>query len=173
MLRKLFIAGVVGLIVPVTAAQAQVSLGIAAGASMPTGTTADALDVGYHLMATIGVTPPLAPVGFRVDGAFNEFESKPSIIANYKSRITSLTANAVISAPGVVVLSPYLIGGLGIYNSAKSPAGTTSSSTDMGFNLGGGIKFGLAGFGAFGEVRYHQIMEGGARFVPITFGVIF
>lgn len=173
MSRKMLAVAAFALVAPVMAARAQVSIGVAAGASVPTGTSADAVETGYHVMATLGIMPPLAPVGFRVDGMFNEFNSK-STVTDVKTRISALTANAVFSAPGVVVLSPYLIGGLGMYNTTLSPKPTTfSASNDLGFNLGGGIKFGLAGFGAFGEIRYHQITDGGYKFVPITFGIIF
>ena len=42
---------------------------------------------------------------------------------------------------------------------------------DVGVNTGAGVSFGLAGFGAFAEIRFHNIMSdgGSTRFIPITF----
>lgn len=176
MSRKMLAVAALALMAPIAMAQAQLSFGIAAGASVPSGNL-DGLQTGYHVMATAGVHPPLAPVGFRVDGMFNEFNfDSPS---TEKFRIMGLNANAVLSMPGAVVLSPYAIGGVGMYNS-KSTIAAAESSNDFGVNLGAGIKFGLAGFSAFGEVRWHNIMAdngtGGTtnvRFIPITFGIMF
>lgn len=171
MSRKMLAVAAFALVaLPLTAAQSQIGFGIAAGASSPSGTST--VDMGYHVMGLVSFMPPLAPLGFRVDGMFNEFNGKSP--STTKSRIMAVTGNAVFGVPGFIVLSPYLIGGIGMYNQTFSPKpiGFTSSN-DLGYNLGGGVKFGLAGFSAFGEIRYHQISSGGAKFIPITFGVIF
>ena len=162
-------------------AQAQLKFGVAAGASLPNGDFGDAVDMGYHAMLTAGIKPPLAPVGFRVDGMFNEFNFKAPA-SDTKARIMSLNANAVLSMPGAVVLSPYAIGGVGMYRQSISPkiAGVDAQN-DLGVNIGAGIQFGLAGFSAFGEIRFHNIFNGddgtgsssSTRFIPITFGITF
>jgi hypothetical protein len=177
MSRKMLAVAALALLAPVAIAQAQLSFGVAAGASMPSGDLKTGVETGYHVMATAGIHPPLAPVGFRVDGMFNEFNEKSP--STDKGRILALTANAVFSMPGAIVLSPYLIGGAGMYKMSNSAAGSTSSS-DLGVNIGAGIKFGLAGFGAFGEVRFHHIMAEEIlgvtpknRFIPISFGITF
>jgi hypothetical protein len=179
MSRKMFAVAALALLAPVMASQAQVSFGVAAGASVPNGDFSNGVETGYHLMLTAGIHPPLAPVGFRVDGMFNEFNAKGS--SSSKLRVMALTANAVLSMPGAIVLSPYAIGGVGMYRSSVSPTiSGVDATTDLGVNIGAGVKFGLAGFGAFGEIRLHNIMAdngtGGttnSRFIPITFGVIF
>jgi hypothetical protein len=167
------------LMAPVAMAQAQLKFGIGAGASLPNGEFSDAAKTGYHLMATAGIQPPLAPLGFRVDGMFQEFDSKVTT-SDVKLRIMSVTANAIFSMPGAVVLSPYAIGGIGMYNSKSTAAGAEANG-DFGFNVGAGIKFGLAGFSAFGEARWHVVKSDDAagpgndsfRFIPITFGIMF
>lgn len=176
MSRKMLAVAAFALMAPIAMAQAQLKFGIGAGASVPNGDLADATDMGYHFLATAGVKPPLAPVGFRVDGMFNQFNFKAPF-DDQSLRIMGLNANAVLSMPGAVVLSPYLIGGVGMYNSKASGAGSTSSN-DLGVNIGGGISFGLAGFGAFAEIRFHDVMGKDAsdntvhsRFIPITFGI--
>jgi hypothetical protein len=169
------------LIAPIAMAQAQLKFGVAAGASIPNGDFADVVETGYHLMATAGIKPPLAPVGFRVDGMFTEFNSKAAG-SDAKERILGLNANAVLSMPGAVVLSPYAIGGVGMYRQSISPSVPgVDAQTDMGVNIGAGIQFGLAGFSAFGEIRFHNIFNGddgsgnstSTRFIPITFGITF
>ena len=179
MSRKMLAVAAFALMAPIAAAQAQIKFGIGAGASIPNGDFATGIETGYHLMATAGIQPPLAPVGFRVDGMFNEFNGgAPS---TSKLRVMGLSANAVLSMPGAIVLSPYAIGGVGMYRSSISPKITgVDAETDLGVNIGAGIKFGLAGFGAFAEVRLHNIMsDDGAgnnvnsRFIPITFGITF
>jgi len=180
MSRKMLAVAAFALMAPVAMAQAQLKFGVAAGASVPSGDFADGVETGYHFMVTAGVKPPLAPVGFRVDGAYNQFNFKSGTLLDGESdRVMSLTANAILSMPGAVVLSPYVIGGVGMYNS-KASADGAESSNDMGVNIGAGLKFGLAGFDAFGEVRLHNIFaDNGAggttslRYIPITFGIMF
>jgi len=165
------------LMAPVAMAQAQLKFGIGAGASLPGGDMKDGVETGYHLMATAGVQPPLSPVGFRVDGSFNQFSDKSPSTENF--RIMGLTANAVLGMPGAMVVKPYAIGGVGMYNSKSSAAGSESSN-DMGVNLGAGVSFGLAGFSAFGEIRWHKLfpdavagIKPNISYIPITFGITF
>lgn len=181
MSRKMLAVAAFALMAPVAMAQAQLKFGVGLGASLPNGDFADGVETGYHIMATAGVKPPLAPVGFRVDGMFNQFSDKTAG-SDLKARIMGLTANAVLSMPGAVVLSPYAIGGVGYYNQTISPKPTGfEAQNDLGVNLGAGIQFGLAGFSAFGEIRFHNIFNGddgtgtstSTRFIPITFGITF
>jgi hypothetical protein len=164
------------LMAPVAMAQAQLKFGIGAGASLPGGDLKDGVETGYHLMATAGVQPPLSPVGFRVDGTWNQFSEKSPGTDNF--RVMSLTANAILGMPGAVVVKPYAIGGVGMYNSKNSGGG--DASNDMGVNLGAGVSFGLAGFGAFAEVRWHKIfmdevlgVKPNFSYIPLTFGITF
>src|SRR4051794_24882371 len=52
---------------------AQAKLSIAAGASAPTGAFGEIHDLGYHVLVGLRVNPPVSPVGFRLEGMFNEF----------------------------------------------------------------------------------------------------
>ena len=81
-----------------------------------------------------------------------------------------------------MVASPYLIGGLGYYNT-KFDLDNVDSESDFGFNVGIGMKFNLSGFGTFAEIRYHTIFSGNdddagvdignTNFIPLTFGIMF
>lgn len=168
---------------PLATTQAQMGFGVAAGLSAPMGDFGTVVDAGYHLTGLMTVSAPLAPVGLRLEGSFSEFNYKSGIFStSAKARLLSATANAVVSSPGI--MGPYLIGGLGIYNSSASCSGCSSSSTSkIGFNGGGGFRFGLSGFSAFLEARYHYIpggtnaTTGGAnsstQVIPFSFGVTF
>lgn len=178
MSRKMFAVAAFALMAPIAMAQAQLKFGVGAGASLANGDIGDVVDMGYHLMATAGIQPPLAPVGFRVDGMYNQFNAKSP--GTFKVNVMALTANAIVSMPGAVVLSPYAIGGVGMYNSKSDVAGDEASN-DLGVNVGAGIKFSLAGFGAFAEARFHNVFpeqpasgpKTNFRFIPITFGITF
>ena len=71
------------------------------------------------------------------------------------------------------VMSPYVIGGVGMYNGKVN--GATESTTDMGLNGGVGLRFSLGGLSTFGEVRYHHVFAEGTayNYVPLTFGIEF
>lgn len=154
------------------ALHAQTSFSVAAGAAVPLGSTADGLSVGYNVTAALGIKPPLAPIGLRIDGMFNSMEAKSP--ATGTGRILAGTANVTLS--GAALPMGYLIGGLGMYN--FSVAGVTPkppSETKFGFNIGVGLKFPLTGFSPFAEARLHIVSTEGqsTKFVPITFGITF
>jgi opacity protein-like surface antigen len=176
MSRKMLAVAAFALMAPVAMAQAQLKFGVGLGASLPGGDIKDGLDMGYHAMVTAGIQPPLSPVGFRVDGAFNQFKEKSPGTDNL--RIMSLSANAILGMPGAMVVKPYAIGGVGMYNSKNSGGG--DGSNDLGVNLGAGVSFGLAGFNAFGEIRWHKMfleevlgVKPNVSYIPITFGITF
>lgn len=149
------------------ALQAQASFGIAAGATVPMGDAADAYKMGYHATLSLGIKPPLAPIGFRAEGMFNSLEVDG---ADASLRLMGLTAN------GTYTLLPqiYLIGGVGMYNS-KISGSAADAENDFGFNVGAGLNIPLTGFGTYIEARYHHIpVDGGSfQFVPVSVGIRF
>jgi hypothetical protein len=150
------------------AMHAQTSFIVAAGAAVPIGNTGDAVKMGYNATLGIGIKPPLAPIGLRIDGMFNSFEYD-AIDASL--RLLAGTANVTLSSPALPI--GYLIGGLGMYNASTS--GTSGSETDFGFNVGAGLNFPLTGFSTFLEARLHVVNSEGesVKFIPITFGLRF
>jgi hypothetical protein len=147
-------------------AQTNTHFSIGAGASFPTGRFGDGYKTGYHVLGAIDFDRPASPIGFRMDGMFNEFEHET--FNNADVQIYGLTGNLVVkgSSPRA---GPYLIGGIGVYGT--KPEGGNSDS-DVGFNIGGGLRFELTGFTAFLEARFHQVRDN-LRFVPLTFGLTF
>jgi hypothetical protein len=155
-----------------TAAQAQrpIQLGIAAGASIPTSDLADQTDTGYHVTGVAEIAPMLMPFGVRAELMFNQLKIKGS---SDNLNVFALSGNAIFGLPGIVI-SPYLIGGAGYYNSKFT--GLSDSSNDLGLNGGVGAKFRLGTLSTFGEIRYHNVFTDGdtdLRLVPITFGILF
>lgn len=158
-----------------TEARAQMSVSVAAGAALPMGDASDALSMGYNATVGLGIKPPLAPVGLRVEGMFNSWDYKSdfSSLGLNSQRTMALIANATLSGPA---MPAYLIGGVGMYNSkVDTDAGASDAENDFGFNIGGGVNLPLTGFSTFLEVRYHHIpVDGGSfKFVPITVGIKF
>jgi hypothetical protein len=154
-----------------TGAQAQrpIQVGIAAGASIPTGDLGDQTDTGYHVTGIAEIAPLLMPFGVRAELMFNQLKIKGT---SDNLNLFALTGNAVFGLPGIVI-SPYLIAGVGYYNSKFT--GFSDSSNDLGLNGGVGTKFRLGGLSTFGEIRYHNVFVEGSdlRVVPITFGILF
>jgi hypothetical protein len=153
------------------ALQAQISLGVAGGLSMPTGDASDVVKSGYNVTAALGIKPPVAPIGLRIDGMWNSFENKTSGVG--ASRVLAGTANVTLSAP--MLPMAYVIGGAGMYHSSVSGV-DNSGSTKFGFNGGLGLNLPLTGFSTFVEARYHHVKlddNGSFQFVPVTFGIRF
>ena len=150
-------------------AQNPMTFGIAAGASIPTGDLGDFVGTGFHGMATLGFMPSMLPFGMRIDGMYNSMDGKDD--ADFTAKIIAVTANGVFAMPGMMA-SPYIIGGLGFYNTDFDTG--ADAENDFGINVGVGAKFNLSGFGTFAEARYHHIFaEDALQFIPITFGIMF
>ena len=169
-----------GFAVTTSTAEAQgvtrpVTFGIGAGLSMPTGDFGDAFDSGYHGQLMLGFQAPMFPLGLRADVMYHAFEASE---VDGDTKVLAGLLNATAEMGGMMA-SPYILGGLGMYNLSgeiDTPFGTLEADdTEFGLNIGAGMKFNLAGFSSFLEARYHHIMtEGDATaIIPITFGIMF
>jgi hypothetical protein len=150
-------------------------LGIAGGAAQPMSDLKDGANMGYNATAALGINLPFIPVGLRVDGAYNQFGEKAGIGATHHA--VSATGHVVWRLPSVGI-SPYLIGGAGLYMATTTTTGTTSASTTdnhLGWNAGAGINLPLSVFKAFVEARYNRVSTdtGSLQFVPVTVGIMF
>jgi hypothetical protein len=159
-------AAALALVVTAGSADAQVSFSLAGGPSFPTGDDHH-LDMGYHAQIGAELGLPLMPFSVRLDGAFNRFTEDHG---NYD--VLSGSANAILRIP-MVGLTPYLIGGLGVY-SAEDEAHEGERETNLGVNLGVGARLGLPGLGVFAEARVHNPFgDHQLRYVPLSIGVRF
>lgn len=149
-----------------------VQLGFALGGAIPLSDFGKSFNTGYNLTGTLGFNPTGMPVGFRIDAAYNQFGAKG--VTSTNAKIADVSGNVVFSMTGTPEVTPYLIGGIGYYHTSSNIAGS-SSTNDVGFNVGGGLKVPLSGFNVFVEARYNHFTDSGATtsFVPITVGVMF
>jgi hypothetical protein len=149
-----------------------VQIGVAGGASLPTSDLSDGVNTGWNITGTVAFNPAMIPLGVRVDGAYTRFGAKGGADGNLA--FTSVTGNLVYKIPAATV-SPYLIGGGGWYRASASSGNLSVADNHFGWNVGGGISMPLSGFDTFIEARYNQVQGdgGSAKYVPVTFGVMF
>jgi hypothetical protein len=150
---------------------AQTSLSVAGGIAAPMGNLGDDADLGYNVGVGLNFGGTRLPIGARIEGALNGFGLKDF---DEDVRVLTGTANAIVNFSQNAD-SPYLIGGLGIYN---SKVGDFDSDNSAGINIGGGLRFPLGGLSTFLELRYHSTLGdegpgGRVQFIPITFGIAF
>ena len=163
-------------------AQMGFGLGAAAGLSIPSGDLGDVAKSGYTVKILLGGRAPLTPVGFRIEGGYDAWDGDGN---NGNYSVASGTANVVLGVPmGTMGASPYVIGGVGAYRTKVDVSGTVfgipfsgeSTETRFGWNVGGGLEFGLGTLKTFVEARYHGV-PGDKNFdfnhIPVTFGIMF
>ena len=154
-------------------AQSPFMLAIGGGGSLPVGDFGDAANVGWHALASIGVSTLMQPLGLRVDVAHNRFGAKAGGV---DQAITSGTLNVTYRLPMTnSPLSPYLIGGAGAYRFQCTGAVSCGSATRFGWNAGLGTKIASLGLKWFLEGRFHFVDAdpGSVKFAPLTLGLMF
>jgi hypothetical protein len=148
-------------------------LGIAGGAAQPMSDLKQGANMGYNATAALGINLPFIPVGLRIDGAYNQFGQKAD--GDAKLHVISATGNLVWRLPSVGI-SPYLIGGAGLYMQTVSASGLASATDNhLGWNAGAGVNLPLGFLKAFVEARYNHVSadNGTMEFVPVTVGIMF
>lgn len=173
MRSRLFAATLVAVLalLPLQIASGQARFSVSGGLAAPMSDLGDEADLGYHVAAGLNFGGSYLPIGARLEGSLSGFSLKNF---NEDVRILNATANAVVNI-GQQNDSPYLIGGVGLYNSKY---GNADSENAVGVNLGGGLRFPIGGLNAFFEARYHAMLgdrSAGAKlqYIPITLGVLF
>jgi Outer membrane protein beta-barrel domain len=157
-------------------AQTPVQFGLGGGASIPSGSTSNGLKTGWHGLALVQFKPASSPVGFRVDGAYNQLGFDGG---GGKFEVINGSANLVydFKVSPETKLRPYLIAGGGVYNiKAKLDAGGSASDTRFGVNAGAGVNFGSSTASLFAEGRFHDAFikdRDDFHYIPITVGVRF
>jgi hypothetical protein len=160
---------------PIVSAQMPVQFGLGGGVTIPSGSTSDGLKTGWHGMGLIQFKPASSPVGFQIDGAYQQLKFDGG---GGKDQIIDGTANVVyeFQVSPETKFRPYLIGGGGVYNiKAKPDIGGSVSDTKFGINAGAGFNIQASGVGLFVEGRFHNVFVEGSdfHFIPITAGVRF
>jgi opacity protein-like surface antigen len=144
---------------------------LAGGIALPTGSYGDFNESGFSLIGGLGLAMPGTPLRFRGEASYSQFNHKSPF--NNSSRAGGFTGNAVYDfamGPGAPV-TPYAIGGIGFYGTRNFD--NQDNVWNVGWNLGGGLRFPLTGFSVYVEARYHSVSSADVSFAPIVFGVSF
>src|SRR5215471_3494638 len=127
---------------------------LAAGGALPTGSYGDFNETGFALVGGLGFAMPASPLRFRAEASYNQFNHKSPF--SESSRAGGFTGNAIYDfSSGRGSPTPYAIGGVGLYGTRDFDDQDTA--WNIGWNLGGGIRFPLTGFSVYVEARYHSI----------------
>jgi opacity protein-like surface antigen len=153
---------------------AEFSLG--GGVGIPLGDFDDAVKIGWQGIGAVSFVPQNLPIGIEVDGNFSQFSDESPL--DIKSQLIYGTANAVykFQSSEDTRFRPYLIGGVGVYNSKETGSDALGgSSTKFGINAGAGFDFKAGSAGLFIEGRFHNVFTDGpnVKFIPINVGVRF
>jgi hypothetical protein len=174
--KSLMVMGVtLALGASIASAQTPVKFGLGGGVTIPSGSTSDLLKTGWHGMGLIQFKPAASPVGFQIDGAYQELKFD---LGGGKEQIINGTGNVVyeFQVSPETKFRPYLIGGGGVYNlKDEFDVGGSSSVTKFGVNAGAGFNVQASGVAVFVEGRFHNVFVTGSdfHFIPITAGVRF
>lgn len=180
MMKRLMLgASVVALsLVAAPTAHAQAGVGVSAGVSIPTGDFGKSFKSGYSVNGLFGFAMPMSPLGFRAEVGYNSWDGKSSAGASgFTTSSLSGTGNVVLQVPGMIAAKPYLIGGLGYHHVKVDGGSSLGSATEnkLGWNVGGGLNFGLGTLSTMLEARYVTVNTSGSslHYVPVTFGIMF
>ena len=149
-------------------AHAQINWAVGAGLSLPNGDLSNGFKSGFHGMAAGDFALTGAPISIRTDGMFSTMKSKVSGADAFNPISVSVDLKYGF-APGPV--SPYILGG-GTWNHWSFSGVSTSK---VGFNVGGGVNFGMSALKLFAEARYFSVSDNGSKvnWIPITVGIHF
>jgi opacity protein-like surface antigen len=111
-------------------------------------------------MGAATFTLPALPIAIRADVMYHSFDGASTLGVDGDAKWN------IIPGP----LSPYAIGGLS-WGSTSIEA-LDESESDFGWNLGGGLDFGISKLSFFAEARYLKLGDGDGIY-PITLGLRF
>jgi hypothetical protein len=161
---------VAALFATATALPAQVGIGIGGGPSTAASGLGD-FGTGWHAQGSLSIGLPLLPFGVRGDLLYQQL---PHSGEGDDYRQIAGVANATLDVLPIPLMPvrPYLLGGLGLFNHEGHPTG---DGTDLGINVGAGVRVSLLGFGGFLEAKYQNVFadDGSHGIVPITLGITF
>lgn len=166
------------LLLSAASAQAQVSVGVGGGLTIPIGDFGDGFKTGWHGLANVGYDLP-SGLGLRGDFYYGQ-NSVDVTGASGKAKLAGGFGNVLYNFKGAGTIHPYVLGSLGFINAkgdvSAGGVSASGSETKIAFGGGAGVKF-KAGSDAniFVEGRYISVNTSGSKtnFIPITVGVSF
>jgi hypothetical protein len=145
------------------------------GIPIPMGDFDDMYGKGYNITGSAGWHPTESAFGIRFDATYDRLngETFQSTALNDASVLSGL-AEVTLRVPRALGLNPYFVGGAGIHRFSDYGA-TNLSSTEWGWNAGGGLRFGWGFTSLFVEARYMSIgtPSDRAEYVPVILGITF
>ncbi len=186
------------------ASQQTITPFLGAGFGAPMGTLGDVAEPGFLLNGGARWIQGPGALAWRAEALYTRFGSKRASFFfdgdGFSIQSRARTIAALIGADydfgaADAPARPYITGGIGMYDvriegsfsggfdgEFESFSGS-DSKTSVGLNLGGGVRFRLAGAAVFAEARYHHVTRGGpdfedesagwksAGFFPVNLGV--
>jgi len=164
--------------VMVSAQSSAVGFGVSGGLSVPTGDLSDVVDAGYTIAGHIFLKPAsMTSLRFRGDVSLDSYSFKGNTNGDFRS--LGFVGNALYDLSTSGGVKPYVLGGLGAFNGRTSTktgsVSVTTSDTNVGIQVGGGLNFQLSGFSTFLEAKYVNVFSdpNSTGYIPITFGIRF
>jgi hypothetical protein len=149
------------------------------GIPIPMGDFDDMYGRGYNVTGSVGWHPTESAFGIRFDAAYDRlngetFQSGTTTTNLNDASVLSGLAEVTLRVPRALGLNPYFVGGGGIHRFSDYGA-TNLSSTEWGWNAGGGFRFGWGFTSMFVEARYMSVgtPSDRAEYVPIILGITF
>ena len=166
-----------------------VSFGIGGGVSVPVSDAKDAFKTGFNGQGFVRFNLHQLPIQPRVDFTFSKFDINDVKLqtpgASGTGQIFAGVANVQYTLTHSGPVRPYIVGGLGAYNTKTDVTGipnvSNSSSTDFGINAGVGTLFRLGSMvhgyveGRIDNVYSNKGMINAdqVQVIPVTFGIVF
>jgi len=145
-----------------------VRFGVQGGLSMPMGDFGDVAGTGFTIGGLADFRPASLPFGIRFNVDYSNWGVDEDL-GDGSFNMISGTAAAMFTVPTTGGISPYVLGGIGMYSLGCSE--DCDRESEFGFNLGGGLNFNLGTMDTFAEVRYHSADD--LSYLPIVFGIRF
>ena len=158
-------------------AQSPVRLGLGAGATMPVGDISETTYAGINFHASLSYAPPRLPIGFEVDATYHNFPPKDTKARN--SHVMALTGGITIPIAGTLG-QPYLMAGIGYYNTQGPTTGPVDAERDLGGYGGVGIRIDTSKLQMHVRAGFHEIIAGkdylgrsrSREMIPISFTIV-
>jgi len=158
-------------------AQGAVRLGLGGGVTLPVGDISETTHAGVNLSASLTWNPPRLPVGFEAAATYHNFAPKDETVRN--ERVMALNGGITIPIAGTLG-QPYLMAGVGYYNTQGPATGPVDAERDFGGYGGVGLRFNTKKFQVHARAGFHEIFAGkdvagrsrSRELIPISFTIV-
>lgn len=151
-----------------------VAIEAAIGLVPPVGVFADRYEAGAHAAVGLERWNPGSRLGWRAEGTWDEFSLAITGGRSDHACAGGLMANGILmlTPPRFTAAAVYAIGGVGYYNTRES-ALFHGTQSDIGWNIGGGVRVPARRVALYLEGRLQEIPVAQMYFVPLTLGFSF